>query len=61
MVLFDDVVELICLVHNDWHVSADLDRIDVRLVGATFVCRDLGVIAVRARGLVDETLRRRPS
>ena len=56
MVLFDDVVEVFDLVHQDRHVAAGVDRIDRRLVGAALVHRDLGRIAVRSHSLVEEAL-----
>ena len=57
MVLFDDVVEVFDLAHNDRHAGPGVDRIDGRLVGAALVHRDLVRIAVRSHGLVEEALR----
>ena len=58
MVLFDDVVEVFDLAHQDLHVAASVDRIDRRHVGAALVHRDLFRIAVRSHGVVEEALRR---
>lgn len=58
VVLFDSVVEVFDLAHQDRHIAAGVDRIDRRLVGATLVHRDLVRIAVRSHGLVEEALRR---
>jgi hypothetical protein len=56
MVLFYDVVEVFDLAHQDRHVAAGVDCIDRRLAGAALVHRDLGLIAVRSNGLVEEAL-----
>lgn len=58
MVLFDDVVEVFDLAHQDRHVAAGVDRIDRRLVGAALVHRDLLWLAVSSPGLIEEALRR---
>ena len=58
MVLLDDVVAILDLVHHDRHVAAGVDRIDGCLAGAALVHRDLVGFAVCYRGLVKEALRR---
>ena len=58
MVLLSDVVEVLDLAHHDRHVAANINRIDGRLAGATFVHCDLVRIFVFSHGLVEEALRR---
>lgn len=54
MVLFDDVVEVFDMAHQDRHIAVSVHRIDRRLIDAALVHRDLVRIAVFAHSLVEE-------
>lgn len=54
MVLFDDVVVILDLVHGDRYGFATVDLINRCLVGAAFIYRDFGRCAILMHGFFGE-------